>query len=98
MSNMTVYTLDQVAEVLGVSVPTVRRFVKSGQLRAARLGWRTLRFSDEAVRDFLKSMEQTGGVASSGGTRKRTSPLSRGPGEGKQIRKVTEGRSTHKRT
>jgi len=91
MSNVAVYTLDQVAELLGVSVPTVRRFVKSGHLRAARLGWRTLRFSDEAVRDFLRGME-TGGVASSGGTRKRTSPVTVGPEAAKQIRKVPVGR------
>ena len=54
------YTLDQTAELLGVSRAYIGRLVRAGRLRVARIGQRTVRVTDEALRDFLRSQEQTG--------------------------------------
>lgn len=56
----TFYTLDEVAELLGVSRTTVGRLVRSGKLRVARLGQRTVRVSAEALGEFIKTQETTG--------------------------------------
>jgi excisionase family DNA binding protein len=86
------YTLNETAALLGVSRATINRLIRAGRLRVARIGWRTVRVTDEAVRDFLRANEETGGVASSGGTRKRFSPLREASGERKQIRKASAER------
>jgi excisionase family DNA binding protein len=57
ITSKPVYTLNEVAELLGVSRASVNRFAKSGRLRVAKLGHRTIRVSDEALRDFLRSEE-----------------------------------------
>jgi len=44
-------TVEVAAEVLGVHAETIRRWVREGQLRAARWGGR-LHFTAEAVREF----------------------------------------------
>ncbi len=54
------YTLEEVAELLGVSRAWVSDKVRKGQLRVARLGQRTVRVTDEALRDFLRAQEETG--------------------------------------
>lgn len=46
-------TVEQVARRLQVETPTVRRLIKSGQLRALRIG-RALRIPFEALDDYLK--------------------------------------------
>lgn len=55
-----VYTLNEIAELLGVSRASVGRFVRAGRLRVVRIGQRTVRVTDEALRDFLHSQEDTG--------------------------------------
>lgn len=48
-----VYTLEQVAEILQVSVHTVRRLIKEKKLRAIRVGIQ-LRVTQEDLDHFLK--------------------------------------------
>ena len=69
--NKVAYTLNETAALLGVSRPTVNRLIRARGLRVARIGHRTVRVTDEAIRDFLRSTEETGGVPRSGTTRKR---------------------------
>ena len=54
------YTLDEAAELLGVSRGYIGRLVRAGKLRVARIGQRTVRVTDEAIRDFLRAHETTG--------------------------------------
>ena len=54
------YTLDEAAQLLGVSRAYIGRLVRAGRLRVARIGQRTVRVTDEALRDFLRSQEETG--------------------------------------
>ena len=54
------YSLDETAQVLGISRATVGRLVRSGALRASDLGHRTVRISEEAIRDLLRSHERRG--------------------------------------
>lgn len=54
------YTLDEAAELLSVSRASINKFVRAGKLRVARIGQKTVRVTDEALRDFLRSQEQTG--------------------------------------
>lgn len=55
-------TLDEAAQLLGVSRAYVNRLIRAGKLRVARIGQRTVRVSDEALRDFVRSQETTGKV------------------------------------
>lgn len=57
------YTLDEAAEVLGVSRATVNRLIRAGELRASRLGHRTVRVSHEALMDLLRSKEGEGAAS-----------------------------------
>lgn len=47
-----VYTLEQVAEILQVSVQTVRRLIKEGKIKAVRVGIQ-LRVTQEELDRFL---------------------------------------------
>lgn len=47
------FNLAQVAEQLGVSVSSVRRYIRDGDLPAVSLGYRTLRVSAEALDEFV---------------------------------------------
>lgn len=47
-----VYTLEEVADILKVSVSTVRNLIKSGQLKAIRVGFQ-LRVRKEDLDRFL---------------------------------------------
>ena len=47
----------KVAEVLGVNVAQVRKLARLGQLRAYRLGYRTLRFKSDDVERYVQSRE-----------------------------------------
>ena len=69
--NKVAYTLNETAALLGVSRPTINRLIRARGLRVARIGHRTVRVTDEAIRDFLRSTEETGGVPRSGATPKR---------------------------
>lgn len=53
------YTIAEVASLLHVHRTTVSGFIKSGELRVARLGHRTIRITHEALMDFLRSREET---------------------------------------
>jgi len=48
--------LEGAAKLLGVSVSTIKRLVKSGRLRCARIGSRMM-FSASALSDFIQSAE-----------------------------------------
>jgi excisionase family DNA binding protein len=50
------YTVQQLAELVGVHPETIRREAARGNLRFIRIG-RELRFSESAVRDWLASKE-----------------------------------------
>jgi excisionase family DNA binding protein len=60
MQEKPAYTLREVADLLGVSEVYIRRTVRAGKLRVARLGHRTVRITDEALRDYLRAAEETG--------------------------------------
>jgi excisionase family DNA binding protein len=47
------HSIDELAELWGVSTRTVRRQIKSGALRAHRIG-RLVRISDADAEDFLR--------------------------------------------
>lgn len=51
------YSLDEAAAILGASRHTLWRFTRSGQLRVARIGHRTVRVTEEAIMDFLRARE-----------------------------------------
>lgn len=46
---MPTYTMEQVAEELQVNVRTVKRWVKAGKVKVVRLGYRTVRISEEEL-------------------------------------------------
>ena len=49
---LKIYTLKNVAEILGVSERTVHRYIKEGRLEAMKMGqWR---ISQKAISDFLE--------------------------------------------
>lgn len=52
IAGTTVYTLEEIASRLQVSVATLRTYVDEGRLRASRVG-RSFRVTAEALRDFL---------------------------------------------
>ncbi len=53
------YSVGEIAALLGLHRVTVSKFISRGELRAARLGHRTVRITHEALMDFLKSKEST---------------------------------------
>ena len=53
---MPTYTMAQVAEELQVHVMTVKRWVKEGKIKVVKLGYRTVRITD----DELKRIKREG--------------------------------------
>jgi len=51
---MPTYTIAQVAEELQVHIMTVKRWVKEGKIKVVRLGYRTVRITDEEL-DRIKT-------------------------------------------
>lgn len=51
------YTLQEVAEYLGVSIPTVRRRIKAGQLEAHKMGGQ-YRISREALQKYVDETKE----------------------------------------
>lgn len=49
---MRFYTVEEVAQILRVSEPTVRKLIESGELQATRVG-RQYRISQEALDDYI---------------------------------------------
>jgi excisionase family DNA binding protein len=53
-----VYSIEEVAELLGLHRATISSFISRGELRAAKLGHRTVRVTHEALMDFLQHKEE----------------------------------------
>jgi len=51
------YSIEEIVALLSLHRATVSGFISRGELRAARLGHRTVRVTHEALLDFLKSKE-----------------------------------------
>ncbi len=54
MENNEFYTVEQVADLLKVHWQTVLNYIKSGKLKAVKLG-KGYRISKEAIDDFIKN-------------------------------------------
>lgn len=54
MSQETLLTTKQVAEMLQVSPCTVRQLSYRGRLQSIKLGYRSMRFRADAVADFVR--------------------------------------------
>lgn len=52
MAEITAYTLAEVAEILKVKKQTIGVYVRSGKLRAKKIG-KAYRVTPEAIREFL---------------------------------------------
>lgn len=53
MKTQKLMATQDVADCLGVSVTTVKRLVRAGELRPLKVGSRLVRFTPEAVEDYL---------------------------------------------
>ena len=51
-------TTKQIAEFLQVDVETVRRYVRSGQLKSIKLGGRYIRVKPKDLKKFVKKKEK----------------------------------------
>ena len=56
VTDNTMYTLKEVAEILGVSKRTVRRYIQEGYLTAFRVGDRIIKISEEDLNNIFKPM------------------------------------------
>jgi excisionase family DNA binding protein len=50
------YSLEEVAQILRISERTVTREIRAGKIRAFKAG-RALRFTPEAVQEYIKNQE-----------------------------------------
>lgn len=59
MSNdeLQFYTPEQVAKILQVNPESVRRYVRSGKLKAIKLGGKFIRIEKKDLEDFIASMK-----------------------------------------
>jgi len=53
MSELKVYTPEEVAKILKVSAKTVRSYLRKGELKGAKIGGREWRVTEEQIREFL---------------------------------------------
>lgn len=51
---MKIYTVQEIAEILGISRKTIHKYVRQGDIKAIRLG-NQLRITEQAFIDFLES-------------------------------------------
>lgn len=51
-TTLKAYTTDEVASILSLSVPQVRRLIQAGKLRARNTG-KTYRIAEDAIREYL---------------------------------------------
>ena len=51
---MKIYTVQEIAEILGISRKTTQKYVRQGDIKAIRLG-NQLRITEQAFMDFLES-------------------------------------------
>jgi len=58
MSEIKIYTLEEVMDILHVTQRTMYRYIKTGKLKAVKIGkyWRV---SPEALQDFIKNGTET---------------------------------------
>jgi putative molybdopterin biosynthesis protein len=63
---MATYTPEEAADRLSVSLSTIYRLVKAGQLKAARVG-RQLRFTAADLDEYLRNNGSNGFTASNAG-------------------------------
>jgi len=52
IEGVKVYSLPEVSELLDITYPTVRKYVKEGKIRSRRVG-RNYLITGEAIRNFL---------------------------------------------
>ena len=57
--NNTLYTVEQVAEKLGVTKPTVYNWIKDGFLKSIRFGRKTIRIALSDLQAFVDAHSQT---------------------------------------
>lgn len=50
-----IYRVPQLAEMLGLSERTIRRYLKKGQLRSVKLSSKTVLIPAEALQEFLSA-------------------------------------------
>ena len=74
---MTLYTVAQAAELLGVQARTVRGWIATGRLTASRLSPRCTRITEAAVERLLETGEQPAPAPSK--PRRKAKPQRRGP-------------------
>lgn len=58
VAGMTLYTVRELADILGVTTITIRRYIADGSLKARKIG-RAYHISDEALREFMDSGSKT---------------------------------------
>jgi len=55
---LVVYTAEETAEILKVSLDTIRNWVSIGKLKGSKIGGeKNIRVTEEAIRDFLTANE-----------------------------------------
>ena len=58
MANETLYTVEEIAKLLSVHPETIRKWIKSGEMRAIKLGGPAgYRISQSALDQFLRERE-----------------------------------------
>lgn len=58
MSDIRVYTTDEVQELLKVTKRTLYNYIKAGQIKAIKVG-RNWRITEDALKDFLEKGTDT---------------------------------------
>lgn len=58
MSDIRVYTTDEVQELLKVTKRTLYNYIKAGQIKAIKVG-RNWRITEDALKDFLEKGTET---------------------------------------
>jgi len=58
LGGLTLFTLDELSEKLGITTLTLRTYIKEGKIRGRKAGgaWYV---SEEALRDFFNNAEET---------------------------------------
>jgi len=51
------YTVEEVKDILKVSIETVRRYVRNGKLPAIKLGGKYIRIAKKDLEEFLETLK-----------------------------------------
>lgn len=54
MTDFKIYSTDEVAKILGVTRPTIHRYIRSGKLKCFKLGNRLVRITQEMLDDYIE--------------------------------------------